>query len=220
MNQLAHSIGRGLWRNMAIALLLLLTAVAGGCQAFKFAAFATAPATEKVDAQCRLLDNHKVLVYVWAPPEVLWDYPKLRLNLSAYVSGYLLEHVENVTVVNYYRVESYIEKNNALEIDPVEIGKHFQADVVLQLDVYKFSIRDPGRAHLYRGRLGAGITVFDLTAEDGADRVPLKDVEIAYPEDRVVGFANARPEAIRQQTFDLFAVEVGKKFHDYERPLD
>lgn len=200
--------------------LAVAVAMCSGCEAIKWTAIQTAPKTEEVPAKYQQLKNQTALVYVWAPPEVLWDYPKIRLNLAAYVSEYLRQHVEGIEVINYYRVEAYIEKQNAFEIDPVELGEHFRADVVLQLDMYNFSIRDPGRAHLYRGRLASSVAVHDLTSPEEPERLQLEDVEVTYPEEQSIGFSNVRPEQVRQATYELFAVEVGKKFHDYEKPLD
>ncbi len=203
-----------------LGLVAVVLGLFSGCEAVKWAAYTTAPQTEKVSAECKLLQNQTVLVYAWAPPEVLWDYPKIRLNLSAYVSEYLRQHVEEIEVINYYRVEKYVEKQNVFEIDPVELGERFRADMVLQLDVYKFSIRDPGRAHLYRGRLASSVEVHDLTSPEEPERIQLEDVEVTYPEEKAIGFSNVRPEQVRQGTYELFAVEVGKKFHDHEKPFE
>lgn len=192
-----------------------------GCMAIKTLAVMAAPTTEKVPAEFNRLPNKTALVHVWATPEVLWDYPKLRLDLSAYVSAYLSKNVRGVTMVEPVRVEAAIERGNSMEIDPVELGKQFQADFVIHLAIYQFSMRDPGMAHFYRGRIGSSVVVYDLTQRpQPAERVPLKDVQVAVPDDKTVGYTNVRPDQIRQATYDAFAVEVGKKFHEYERPVD
>ena len=92
--------------------------------------------------------------------------------------------------------------------------------MVIHLAVYQFSVRDPGMAHFYRGRLSSSIEVCDLTQSEEPELVPLGEIEVVYPEKQSVGFANVRPEQIRQATYEAFANRVGKKFHEYERPLD
>ncbi len=206
-----------------IATLLLLGWGLGltGCAGIKWLAVQTSPTSEKVEAECKLLEGKTVLVCAWAPQEILWDYPKTRLNLSSYVSEYLRQNVRGIQLVNALQVEAYVEKGNPFQIDSEALGRHFRAEAVVRLDVYQFSIRDPGRAQLYRGRLGAGVVVYDLTQQDETSRrVPLTDVQVVYPEEGEIGFSNARPEQIRQATYERFAVEVGKKFHDYQRALD
>ncbi len=192
-----------------------------GCTGIKWLAVQTGPTSEKVEAECKLLEGKTVLVCVWAPQEILWDYPKTRLNISSYVSEYLRQNIKGIQLVNALQVESYVEKGDPFRIDSEVLGQHFRADVVVRLDVYQFSIRDPGRAQLYRGRLAAGVVVYDLTQQDEtARRIPLTEVRVVYPEEGEIGFSNARPEQVRQATYERFAVEVGKKFHDYQRALD
>jgi len=202
-------------------LIICTTGLMTGCNLTKPIFLLSAPNTEKVAPEFNRLPEKKVLVYVWAPPEIRFDYPKVCLDLSAYVSGYLKENVEKIELVDPVRIESYVEKSNTFENDPIVLGKHFKADMVIHLCVYKFSMRDPGMANFYRGRISSSVTVFDLTKEDALpERIPLKDVIIAVPENNSIGFYNADPLQVRQATYNAFAVELGKKFHEYERPLD
>ena len=201
--------------------MILLAACPGlyGCNYIKAAALLTAPATEKIDAEFNRLEGKKALVYVWAPPEVLWDYPKVQLDLSGFVTAYIDKNVRKVMMIPPVRVESYLERIGAMQADPVEIGKHFEVDMVVHLSVFQFSMRDPGFAQFYRGRIGASVTVWDLSKPgEPAERVPLRDVVVAVPPDSNLGYTNIRPEQIRQATYDAFAVEVGKKFHTWEQP--
>jgi hypothetical protein len=177
------------------------------------------PTSEKVPPEFNRLEGKKVLLFVWAPPDVLWDYPKVRLDLAAYVGGNLDKNVKKITVIDPLHVEQYLEQGGSNEADPVEVGKHFHADMVVHLSVFQFSMRDPGMAHFYRGRISSSVVVYDLTrANEPAERVPLKDVRVTYPEEKA-GYPNVRPEQIRQATYDAFSVEVGKKFHEFERPI-
>ena len=201
--------------------LLLCASLAGGCALFKSMAVHAAPKTEKIAAEYNGLAGKKLLVFVWVPPEIKWDYPYIRLDLAAYVGAYLNQNVEDVTVVDARRVEDYLAKSRQFESDPAEVGRHFHADRVIYLAVYQFSIRDPGMAEHYRGRIASSVEVYDLTAKsDSAQRNTLREVNVAYPEERALGFANVRPDQVRQATYELFTTEVGRKFHNYERPLD
>ena len=209
----------------AVRMLTMLLAVSAsglaGCAGIKALAYYTAPQTEKIPPEYNKLAGRKVLVYVWAPPEVLWDYPKVRLDLATYVGAYLTKNVKDITLVDTVRVEDYIERNHTFEIDPVQIGREFKADVVLHLSVFQHSMRDPGMAHFYRGRVGASVVVWDVSRPgEPADRIPLRDVLVAVPPDSATGYANIQPTQIRQATYDAFAVEVGRKFHEWDRPLE
>lgn len=198
----------------------LLIGSAWGCDLAKGIAYYTAPRTEKIPAEFGRLENRKVVVYTWAPPEILWDYPKIRLDLSAYVTAYLRQNVKGITLIDPAIVEAYLEKRGGGEHEPTDLGRHFEAEMVVHLALYRFSMRDPGMAHFLRGRAGASVVVYDLTADGPADRVPLPDVNVAVPESGPAGFIDKSATEVRQMTYEAFALAAGRKFHDYERPLD
>lgn len=202
------------------AILAGMLAAAGGCGPTGALLAMTVPDTEKVAPEFSKLPGHTVLVHVYALPEIRWAYDKVCLDLAAYLSEYLQQNVKGVRVVDYVRVADYMEKNPESENDPVGVGRRFNADMVIQLSVHKLSVRDPGMAHFYRGRLAAAVAVYDLTAPDEPpERIPLEDVEVAVPEEGVVGFADATPAQVRQQTYIAFTTKVGRKFHEYQRPV-
>jgi len=193
-----------------------------GCDAVRQLALQTAPRTEKVPAEFSRLPSKKVLVYVWVPPEIKWDYPHIRLDLAAHLGGYLKQNVKDVSVVDPSQVEAYLDRSSRAEVEPAELGRAFQADAVIALGVYQFSVRDPGMAHYYRGRIASSIEVYELTGpqDQPAQRIPLHEVQVSYPDEKALGFANVRADQVRQATYEVFAVEVGKKFHTWDRPLD
>lgn len=205
----------------SLILLTLLFVMPSGCAMMKAIGYYAAPRTEKIAPEFNRLPGRSVLVYVWAPPEILWDYPKFRLDIAAHVGAYLEQNVEEVDVLDPVRTEAFLERASNPEQDPPEIGRRFQSEVVIHLAVYEFSVRDPGMSQFLRGRLGSSVTVYDLNPPDGmSERVPLEDVEVVVPEEGPVGFMNAEPAQVRQATYDAFAVAVGRKFHEYERSLE
>ncbi len=201
-------------------LLACCTAAIPACGMIKAAIIAGAPQTKKVPAEFDRLEGRKVVIHVWTPIEIAWDYPKARLDLAAYLGGYLEENVKDITVADPIRVEAYLEKHNSFDLKPEDVGREFQADMVVYLAVYQHTMRDAGMAHFYRGRVGSSVMVYDLTQGDKAEQVPLKEVLAVYPEETASGFANVRPEDVRQATYGVFTAEVGKKFHEHEIPID
>jgi len=197
-----------------------LLAGASGCAATGALLAMTVPDTEKVAPEFNRLPDHSTLIHVYALPEIRWAYDKVRLDLAAYLSGYLQQNVKDVTIVDCIRVEDYMESNPESENDPVGVGKQFNADMVIQLSVHKLSVRDPGMAHFYRGRLAASVVVYDLTRKnEPPERIPLQDVEVAVPEEGAVGIVDQTATQVRQQTYVAFVTKVGKKFHEHERPI-
>lgn len=203
------------------ALVLSVPLAASGCnltELTKTILVQSVPHTEEVPAEFNRLKGKTVLVYVWVHHEIRWAYPRARLELAGYLSEYLKENVERVTPVDYYLLESYLEKGNVSEMDPAEPGRHFNADMVVHLAVHRFSLRDKEMAHFYRGRLGAAVSVIDLSKpEEAPERIPLGEVEVAVPEDGSVGFVNKTGNEVKQLTYYAFTERVGRKFHAYRR---
>jgi len=198
----------------------LLAMACCGCAMIKASAYFLQPTSETMNAEFKGLEGKQVLIYVWTGPEIAWDYPKLRLDLSAYLGDYLHKKVPKARMVDPLQVERFLEQRNTLEQDPAELGRHFKADVVLHLSVYEFSMRDPEMAHFYRGRLAASIQVYDLAKPEEPQRTLLQDAKVVVPEDAPIGIENTTADKVRQMTYDAFTVQVGKKFHQWERPIE
>lgn len=196
-------------------------AVLAGCGPTGAFLAATRPDTEKVPPEFNRLPGRTVLIHVYALPEIRWAYEKVSLDVAAYLADHLARHVKGVNIVDVVRVSSYMEKTPGSENDPVGVGKHFNAEMVIEVSVYKLSVRDPGMAHFYRGRMAASVVVYDLTRpNEPPERIPLGDVEVAVPEEGPVGLTGVTAVQVRQQTYLAFATQVGRKFHEYERPIE
>lgn len=221
LNRWYRLMGIRIWYSLWLGV-ASVAACSLGCAALtKSALLGTTPGTEKVPAEYSRLPGKIALVYVWVRPEIRWAYDKMRLDLASYLSEYLEQKVPDVNMVDCLRVESYLEKSSTFDVDPVELGRHFGADVVIHLSVYQFSMRDPGLAHYYRGRMAASVVVHELgEGQTQAERVPLGDVEVVVPEEGPVGFTNVSPTEVRQRTYFAFIEKTGRKFHDYEREIE
>ena len=208
-------------RSAVLAFLFFAAMFAGGCNISRSLFYQTAPTKEKVEPEYAGLVGKKAVVYVWAPPEVLWDYPHIRVDLGALLGSYLRDSVKGVQVEDAMRVETFLRGQTSTNPDPTEIGRQFHADVVIQVSVYKFSLRDPGMSQFYRGRLSSSIVVHERGAKDEpAKRVPLKDVNTVVPEEGPLGYHNVPAEQVRDMTYRAFTQTAGRKFHEWERELD
>lgn len=197
---------------------LLLIAAASGCNVMRSIAVQTAPQTEKIDAEYAELSGKKVLVYVWAKPETLWDYPQLRLDLAAHLSAYLKENVAGVEVIPAKQVEAHLKSLPTMNPDPAELARQFHANSVVHVSIYKFTMRDPGLSQFYRGRISASIIVLDLAAaDDTVKRLPLPDVSVVIPEEGPLGYYNVSADQVRDMTYREFTQTTGRKFHNWEK---
>jgi hypothetical protein len=193
-------------------------AASTGCNLLKPLAMMAPPPTERVPAEFDKLDGSKAIVLVWAEPDVLFDYPNVRLELGAYVADYLRTHVKDVQFLAARQVEDYVERQASMTQDPVAIGRHFHVDKVIHITLIEFSMRDREMAHFYRGRVRASVAVYDLKDKSGTpQRYALTDASVTYPENQPMGMDSSAAQVVRQKTYETFADTVGRKFYAYDR---
>lgn len=174
----------------------------------------------QVPAEFDRLQGKRTVVVVWAEPETLFDYPHVRLELASYTSDKIRAGVKDCDAVDPFRVEEFLERSVDATIDPREIGGHFEADMVVYIELLEFQIRDADTPDLIQGRVKASVSVYDLRADpDETTRFMLKPVEVAFPKNQPVLMSSRNARLIRQQTYELFSEQVARKFYEHKVDL-
>lgn len=174
----------------------------------------------KVPAEFDKLEGTRAVVVVWAEPETLFDYPHVRLEMGTYTGDKIRANVKDCEIVDPFRVEEFLERSAGGTIDPRKVGAHFEADMVVYIELLEFQIRDRSAPDLLRGRVKASLSVYDLRADpDEISRFVLESVDVAYPENQPVLMSSRNAHLIRQQTYDLFSEKVARKFYDHKVDL-
>jgi hypothetical protein len=87
----------------------------------------------------------------------LFDYPHAQLELASYVSDKLetelMTRKLDAQLVDARDVLDYLQRNRAARIDPAEVGRHFDADFVIYVEVVRFAMRDAEHPQFLRGRI-------------------------------------------------------------------
>jgi hypothetical protein len=166
------------------------------------------------------LNGTRVLVLVWAEPETLFDYPHVRLELATYVRDKIRAKLTDVTFVEPVRVEDQLQKSLDADADPVRIGKQFDAQRVIYIELLEFQIRDPEVPDLVQARIHASVAVHDLTVDpDEAGFQELAPVRVTEPEGQPVLITRANVTQIRQEAYVKFAEMVARKFYTWEEVM-
>jgi len=175
---------------------------------------------KKVMPEFDKLSENRVAVLVWTEPATLFDYPFTRFELATYVGDKL--HTEMAQrnlateVVDPRDVEDFLQKNLDARIDPHAVGKQFNSDYVIYVEVVGFQIRDPNEPQFLRGRINASVSVHDVRADpDSLRRFELTPVECVYPEDQPVLMTAINSSLIREATYRKFAEMIARKFYEY-----
>lgn len=173
-----------------------------------------------VAAEFDKLANRRVAVLVWTDRSTLFDYPHARFELAAYIGDKLYTEMTQrnlgTDVVDPRDVETYLQKNLDAQIDPRAVGRAFDADYVIYVEIVHFQIRDPRSPQLLQGRIDASVSTHDMAAErDQLRRFELTPVKCLYPEGGPVPLGATNSRTIREATYVKFGEMVARKFYEY-----
>jgi hypothetical protein len=105
-------------------------------------------------------NRKKVVVLCTSPEKSKRDHVSLDADVIAEVSRQMKAH--EVKVIDAHDLLTWIDDNGGelQENDLTEIGRKFDVDYLIQIEMTDFSIRDPSSPGLYRGNVIAKIRVF------------------------------------------------------------
>ena len=174
----------------------------------------------KVSPEFDKLPGRRVAILVWTDPSTLFDYPHARFELATYISSKLnrasTDQELAVDVVDSRDVEDLLQRNLDARIDPRIVGRSFDVDYVINVEVLRFQFRDPQQPQFLQGKIDASVWVHDTrTDPDELRRYELTPVACAYPEGMPVILTATNSPHVREATYEKFAGLVARKFHEY-----
>jgi hypothetical protein len=175
---------------------------------------------KKISSEFDKLPQQRVAVLVWTDQATLFEYPHARFELATYVaeklSAEMAQRSQDIDLVDPRDVEDLLQKDLDAQVDPMSVGRSFDADYVVYVEVFEFQIRDPRTPQLLRGMINASVAVYDVHADpDRARRYELTPVKCIHPEGGPVVLSATNAPQIRRSTYLKFAEQVARKFYDY-----
>ena len=175
---------------------------------------------KRVPAEFDKLAGSRAAVLVWTDPSTLFDYPYARLELATYLgdklSAEMTQRNQLVQIVDSRDVEDFLQKTPEARIDPAAVGKRFEANYVIYVEVASFQIRDPSEPQFLRGRINASVSVHDIAIQPrDLRRYELSPVEAIYPEEQPMLISATNSPLVREATYRKFAEMVARKFYEY-----
>ncbi len=194
----------------ACLLLLSLPLVTAGCHAL--ALFLPEP-TKTVKAEYPYLTDKKLCVVVRAPDEMVFEYPNLQLEIADHVRVAFEGNVRGLSLVEPKKIVDFQRSDPAWEtMDPAALGKKFEADRVLEIDLTQYSTREPDSPYLYRGHITAAVRIYN-TEYPNTQHAYESEVRTVYPPDGP-GKYGTNDRVIRGAMLDAFGQDVAAKFYD------
>jgi len=175
---------------------------------------------KKVSPEFDKLAGSRVAVLIWTDPATLFDYPHARFELASYLGDKLDAEMRqrklDIDLIDPRDVEDYIQKEIDAQINPQAVGRHFQADFVVYIEVLAFQIRDAAEPQFLRGRIETSVSVHDVLAgSDRSSRYELTAVKCEFPEGGPILLSATNSPLVREQLYHKFAELVARKFYEY-----
>jgi hypothetical protein len=178
---------------------------------------------KKISPEFDKLAQSRVAILVWTDPATQFDYPHARFELATYVGEKLTAEMAQrslgMELVDPRDLEDFLQKDIDAQIDPIAVGRQFDVDYIVYLEVFEFQIRDVDTPQLLQGKINASVSVHDIRADpDRAERFELTPVKCTYPERGPVVLSAGNAPLVRRSTYQKFAEQVARKF--YEHTID
>ena len=196
-------------RTYLAAILLLTLVAAAGCQA----TLATAMWLIKgpnIPAEFDQMEEKKVAVVCRALEFSNFNYANVPKELSRQVSGLLATNVPKIQVIDQHKVDEWMDNN--LWEEYVEVGRALEADVVLGLELEKFSIYESQT--LYRGKANVTMKLYDC--KSGNLLVDKTLPQTVYPPNAAKATSDLQESAFRREFVINLAEEVGRHFYPHD----
>lgn len=167
------------WLGACLALVLM-----AGCQQFVIISYllggppSIEPDFDKETGQSLKDKDKTVAVVCFAPREMLLEFPNIDDEIAAQVSYRLAENKISICKPDFVR--AWVDAHPNWELAE-EVGREFEADYVIEIELSSFSLYEGTSTTLYRGRVEADIHVTEMDDSGHGDRVFSKELALAYP---------------------------------------
>lgn len=180
--------------------------------------------TQKVTAEYGGLKGKRVCVWVWADEGIRFDYPAVCQDIAAHAKFFIQQNV-NCTFVDLDEIAKFQRSDyDAYQSSVVDIGKRFNADAVLFIQVLEFRIHPEEIISLSRAHIETQCALYDCTGEQPAENRERQlwtgRIDIDYPKGRPKSTSEATPQQVRSESLKVFGATLAKKFYNHRERLD
>jgi hypothetical protein len=214
-----------LWRVAALILTLLVVNI--GCDPIQMMNFIATPfADTMIDPVCPLtVDGKESTVVIITTHDDIEDSTMFRgvndmltRQLIGLMEGRFKEHKDKVKIVPFTKVQAYLNKHpDWVTQSKRDIGKHFNADYVIFLEMGPMAMFEKGSNFLlYRGNVDIHIAVVDVNQDEGEGPKYEKDFSCIYPLHGPEDAGNMSVAQFRGKFLEHIAKDLLVEFAPYE----
>jgi hypothetical protein len=207
-----------LFLRFAVGTIILVAAVAIassiGCQAGLATAMYLIKGTD-VDPDYPGLKGKKVAVVCRPIVGLQYVNSNVGRDLAQQMSKLLKDKVPKIKVIDAQKVTNWCDENSWEEY--VEVGKALKADIVVGVELNKFSIYQ-GQT-LYQGKANATVRVYDC--KDGGKVVFEKILpQSVYPPNTFIQTSEIQESEFRREFVSVLADQIARNFYAHDPYAD
>lgn len=151
-------------------------------------------------------------VVCYAPTELKWNFPNIDDEVAAQATYRLRDH--NIKVIDPDYIRAWIDEHPDWE-QAAEIGKVFQTDFVVEIELESFSLYEEGNStSLYRGRTVGFIYVTQMNEDGTGERVFSKELDFAFPTRVPRSAYDQSLASFKREYLSRLSERIGWMFHE------
>jgi len=172
----------------------------------------------KIEAKYQGLKGQRVAVVCVINPSNYGDNATSTI-IAERVTYILRGNVEDIQVVRQDEVADWMDTNAWDETDYVEIGRGVEADMVVAIDVERFSTHESKT--LLKGRADVTTTVYDISqTEESKEVFRTRDRNFTFPTSHSIPVISKDPHDFERTFIEMLAGHIAKNFYDYDMAED
>ncbi len=170
---------------------------------------------EDVEPEYKGLKGKKVAVVCRPPAGLNYANSTAGRDIVQQMSKLLQERVPKIKVIDAQKVNKWCDENTWEEY--VEVGKALKADVVVGVELEKFSIYQAQT--LYQGKANAIVRVYDC--KDGGKVVFEKILpQTVYPPNTFIQTSDVQETEFRREFIGVLADQIARHFYSHDPYAD
>ncbi len=119
-----------------------------------------------------------VAVVCFAPTELQWKFPQIDEQVATAISYRMGQN--HIKVIHPDYINAWIDEHPDWE-KPEEIGKKFEADYVIEIELAAFSLHEGTSTTLFRGTTEAYVHVIEMDEHGHGERIYTKELDFTFP---------------------------------------
>lgn len=152
-----------------------------------------------------------VAVVCYAPTELKWNFPKIDAEVSSAVAWRLADNGINVILPDYIR--AWVDEHPDWERAD-EIGRAFEVDYVIELELASFTLYEENSTTLFRGRTEAYVNVYEMDESGEGERIFSKEIDFAFPTRVPRSTYDQTPISFKREYLSRLSEKIGFLFYE------